>query len=156
MKFKAFTLLEIIITLALMSIVVSLVYVVYGYLARNLNDYAVMSNENYELRQFFTQLKEDIYHCDLLTTTNKKDYRLKFYDESIITYSLIDNYLHRKVGNTNDSIAIDVLSLNYLWQTSNYTLVPITEMRVTSKLYGKEVSFYVYKEYAPDHLINSK
>ena len=72
MNFKAFTILEMIINLALMSIIVGMVYLVYGYFSKSLSQYSIMSTENFDLELFYSQLEEDFYIADKIVLIDEK------------------------------------------------------------------------------------
>ncbi|SRX75260.1 hypothetical protein [Aequorivita antarctica] len=153
MKIKAFTILEMIINLALMSIIVSMVYVVYGYFSKNMTEYSLMTTENFEMASFNTRLKEDFYKADKIISTNGGKFTVIFYDETSVVYRQGEQYLYRENSITRDSIRSKGVTFTFL-----YSDLPknsenlIKNVLVNAELYGNDVSLFAYKKYFSNYL----
>lgn len=153
MKIKAFTILEMIINLALMSIIVSMVYVVYGYFSKNMTEYSLMTSENFEMASFNIRLKEDFYKADKIIPVNGNDFKVLFYDETSVAYRQGDKYLYRENGITRDSIRSKGVSLTFLNPDSSRSPESlIKNVLVSAELYGNDVSLFAYKNYFSNYL----
>ncbi len=153
MNFKAFTILEMIINLALMSIIVGMVYLVYGYFSKSLSQYSIMSTENFDLELFYSQLEEDFYIADKIVLIDEKKIEIIFYNEEYVNYSWEGKFLYRVNKQKKDSIKVldfKATSLNPI-DPAKKTL--IKNIMVQALLYDKEAPLYLYKNYASNYLI---
>jgi hypothetical protein len=145
------------ITLSLLGIIVSMVYVVYGYFSKNMQDFTTMSSENFEIQSFYTLLKEDFFNSDKALCLNGKDLTLFFYDESRVRYIQKKGYLYRQTPRTKDSIPLKKIEIEYLINEAEVTSVnPIKSVSVYTLLFGKEMPLFVYKEYHSNYFISEK
>lgn len=153
MKIKAFTILEIIINLALMSIIVSMVYVVYGYFSKNMTEYSLMTAANFKMDSFNTRLKEDFYNADKIFSINENEFRVVFYDETYVNYRQEEHYFYRENGNRRDSVHCKGIAFTLLHPDSKGASENlIKNVLVSAELYGNEVSLFAYKNYFSNYL----
>lgn len=153
MQIRAFTILEMIINLALMSIIVSMVYVMYGYFSRNMAEYSLMTSENFEIVSFNTRLKEDFYKADKIISINGREFKVLFYDESSVSYLQDEKYLFRKNGNTRDSLQCNGIAFTFLHPDSKGDSGNlIKNVLISAELYGNAVSLFAYKNYFSNYL----
>jgi len=153
-KIKAFTLLEMIINLTLMSIIVSMIYVVYAYFSKNVYEYSKTSSENFAVQSFYAQLKEDFFYSDKIISENGKDFTVVFYNDEFIQYKVHKNYLFRKAKRSKDSIKTKSVQLDFLEnEDPNKEEHLITGIKIKSILYKKETPLRVYKNYFSNYLI---
>jgi len=153
-KIKAFTILEMIINLALMSIIISMVYFVYSFFSETVSDYSNMSEENFETQLFYMLLKDDFYLSDKVVSLNEGDFNIVFYNEETITYIQKNEYLFRQKGLQIDSLKVTELQFEFLLNdTKEASEKLIKSITVKSLLYNKEVPLFVYKNYFSNYLI---
>ena len=153
MNFKAFTILEMIINLALMSIIVGMVYVVYGYFSKSMTEYSVMTTENFELEAFNIRLKEDFYNADRILFVNQKNFKIIFYNETYMEYEHVAPYLFRNAGRAKDSIRISQMNISYLEDTfPEKNEILIKNIFIEAELYGSYAPLYAYKDYYSNYL----
>lgn len=138
-----------------MSIIVSMVYVVYGYISKNASDYSLMTAENLELKSFSTRLKEDMFKADRISTTNSREFRMTFYDNSFVEYVHQQSHLIRMAGITRDSIKVSSISINYLDTIPGQGEMLIKNMLINADLYGSTAPIYIYKDYYSNYLNRS-
>jgi len=153
MKIKAFTILESIITLALISIIISMVYLVIAYFSKNVNEYTLISSENFELNLFNLKLREDFYNSERIISNNAEDFTVHFYDESQVFYTQKNNYLYRKTPISKDSLKIKGLQIQYFFnepQEENLNLVK--NLSIKTNRHNKDIQLYVYKTYFSNYL----
>ena len=141
-----------IINLALMSIIVGMVYVVYGYFSKNISQYSLMTTENFELEAFNTRLTQDFYNADRIISINQKDFKVIFYDETFVEYTNLAPHLVRKAGITRDSIQISDVTIKYLDSIPNSDEILIKNILIRAELYGIPAPLYVYKDYYSNYL----
>ena len=154
MKIRAFTILEMIINLALMSIIVSLVYVVYGYFSQNMKEYTIMTSENFLMASFNTRLKEDFYQADKIFSIGEKKITVIFYDEVSVAYRQEGQYLYRESDNSLDSIRSNGMTFTLLNpEVSTPSSKLVKNVRIDAELYGKEVPLFAYKNYFSNNMI---
>lgn len=153
MKIKAFTILEMIINLAFMSIIVSMVYMIYGYFSKNMTEYSLMTSENFEMASFNTRLKEDFYKADKIVSLNGKEFKILFYDETFVNYRQGEQYLYRENSNTKDSIRSNGIAFTFLYPDSPKNPGNLVKnILVSAELYGNAVSLFAYKNYFSNYL----
>lgn len=131
-----------------MSIIVSMVYVVYAYFSRNVSDYTQMSSEDFNLQMFNTLLKEDFYLSDKVISKNGMDLEVIYYNNNSVFYTHKNEYYIRKFGSVKDSIKVKDIKLEYLLKNGVIkSKNPVTSITVTSILYNNEARLYIYKNY---------
>lgn len=147
MRVAAFTILEMVVTLLLMSIVISMVYVIFDYMSKNTRDYIVMTQEDFELRHFQSLLQQDVYTSEKIITTEPQSFQANFYNGSVSTYKNSNGYLFRKYNNQLDSIPLQSLILGFVSQEQNLKDSIVSNIAITSRLFGKNTPIYVFKNY---------
>jgi len=153
MKIKAFTILESIITLALISIIISMVYLVIAYFSKNVSEYTLMSSKNFELNLFSLKLREDFFNSEKVISNNDKDFTVYFYDESQVFYTQKNNYLYRKTPVSQDSLKIKGLQIQYFFnepQGDNLNLVK--NLSIKTNRHNKDIQLHVYKTYFSNYM----
>lgn len=153
MKIKAFTILEMIINLALMSIIVSMVYLVYGYFSKNMAEYSLMTSENFEMASFNTRLQEDFYKADKILSLSGKEFKVLFYDETFVIYRQEKDFLYRLKGKMMDSIRSNGLQFTFanpVMPQDSENLVK--NILITTELYGNTIPLFAYKNYFSNYL----
>lgn len=157
MRIKAFTILEVIINLAIMAIIVSMVYFVFGYFSNTVYDYNKMALENFTIKSFYTLMEEDFYTSEKVISENGKVFDIVFYDERKVQYIRKGDYFFRKMATVKDSIKVKDMQIEYLWNDSKkLSENPIKSIRITTLLYEKETLLFVYKNYLSNYLINEE
>lgn len=145
-SFDGYTLLETIIAMALMTIIISLVYLTYSFFAKNVSDFSKMTSEDINVTMFYNRLKEEFYMSDNVLVEDSNSFIVSFYNEKQIVYSYDRNFLYRKQNNSADSIRIsDVL----IYRIDNHES-KIQSILIKAILYEKEVPLYVFKKYYAD------
>ena len=147
MRVAAFTILEMVITLLLMSIVISMVYVIFDYMSRNTRDYVLITQEDFELRQFQSLLQYDIYTSEKIISTELQSFQVLFYNGSVSKYKSSNGYLYRTNNNQVDSIPLQGLALGLVSQEDGLEEGVVSNISITSRLFGKEAPIYVFKNY---------
>ena len=154
---KAYTILETVITLVLIGIIVSVVYVTYGFISQNMQNYVAMETENFKLNNFKTILEEDFFKSEKVTAFNDNKIRVQFYNETNVEYQYDGRYLIRASILSKDTIMAKEVQLGYVEnQKADIERVEslVSSMHVSVQLYGKSVPLYVYKNYYSNLLSN--
>lgn len=142
-----------IINLALMSIIISMVYVVYGYFSKNMTEYSLMTSENFEMASFNTRLKEDFYNADKIIPVNEKEFKVLFYDETFVSYRQGEHFLYRLNGNTRDSVRSNGIAFTFLFPDLLKNPENLVKnVLVDAELYGNAISLFAYKNYFSNYL----
>ena len=153
MKIKAFTILEIVISMAVMAIIITMVYLVYIFFTKNTSEYASMLTENFEMELFYSLLKEDFYKSDKVLVQEDNGFLVVYYDQSEVSYYSKAGFLFREIQNKKDSIPLGYLEVNTLFEkpmqgTENL----VQSVSINSELLQQGVPLFVFKEYPSNYL----
>jgi len=147
-KVKAFTILEMLINLTIMSIIMGLIYFAYSSFVQQVMNYQKSIEQQNKLSRIYVQLKTDFYNADRVVRNNK-NFAIVKYDTKEITYKATDKYLIRNQIGVLDTLLIDDITI-----VSHPNLETkedlITKMVIKTKLFEEPIEFVVIKEYAPN------
>jgi len=152
MKTRAFTLLEVVINLAIMGVVSGMVFTLYVLFSKNVGDYGKISNEKFEIQSFHSALKDDFFKSDKVLQEDEETFMVLFYDETAIRYQGRDGFLFRQVGDHQDSIPMTGMEFK-IWERqsapedSNF----IEHLKITSRLLDQPTQLLVSKKYYPNY-----
>ena len=112
MTIKAFTILEALISLVLMSIIIGLIFTLINFMDKQLMMMANENNQELEYNLFNTTIKRDIH------TSNDFEFAqdvivLKNYNESDIIYTVIEDGILRDTGITRDTFNLNAALTTY-------------------------------------------
>ena len=148
MKLKAFTILEIIIALALTSIIVSMVYAFFLFMSKSTNNYITHSTENMLVQLFYTNLKREAYISEEIVSTNSENFDMNFYNGEKVQYSMKGDYLFRSKNNQRDSIRVKNVSIEAVdlpsLKNNNHL---VESIHISAHLFDNEIPMRVYKNY---------
>ena len=108
----AFTILEMMIVLAISSIIISMVYFTYTMLTKQLY---IFSNENIEINNYTTinkQIKNDFFNCVAVKST-KNELVLTMREGNTIQYSVVGKTVQRKTNTTEEKLPVYLFSHNF-------------------------------------------
>lgn len=151
-KIKAFTILEMLVNLTIMSIIMGLVYFAYTSFVQQIMGYRESIERQNELSRIYVQMKKDFYVADKVVRESK-GFRTMPYDENEITYKVTDKYLIRKQSEVSDTLkisGIDIISV--LNMNTNEDLV--TKLVVFTTLFEEPLQYTLVKNYAPNLKLN--
>ncbi|MBX2828093.1 MAG: type II secretion system GspH family protein [Flavobacteriaceae bacterium] len=152
---KAFTLLEMVINMAIMGIIVGMVYMVYVLFSSHVGGYALFSTEFNNAKAFHNQLQEEVLTCDRIVPTPNDGFSMVFYDESEVVYHRKGAWLYREKNRMKDSLAIVGLNFKFLMQENSGDKL-VESISITSSLQGRSVPFYVAKQYFSNYSIDTE
>ncbi|MGJ8664833.1 MAG: PulJ/GspJ family protein [Patiriisocius sp.] len=147
MKVGAFTILEMVITLLLMSMIISMVYVIFDHMSKNTRDYMNLTQEDVGLQQFQSLLRKDVYDADKLTSTGPNKFSVIFYNGSNINYQHSGDYLFRIKDEQRDSILVKEIVLGFVKGQEEIEKSIISRISINATLFGKDIPLYVFKDY---------
>ena len=108
---KAYTIMEVLITLVISSMVITLMYTVFLYLDQQMVSYQKQTTAFQEYKIFETILQRDMYLCETILYKSETQLDLIAYDQSIVTYKKEGTRLYRKsLNGLYTSIGTPVLS----------------------------------------------
>lgn len=147
-KLKAFTILEMLINLTIMSIIMGLIYFAYSSFVQQVINYQKSIDEQNELTRIYVQLKTDFYKADKVIKTFK-GFQTVPYNNKRIEYRITDKYLIRNQLGMLDTLDIQKVSvISYTNEISSEDLV--TKIEVRTLLFEEPLLFTLVKEYAPN------
>lgn len=157
MNIPAFTLIEVVIALAVLSIVTALTYNGFSYFTRGTQDYIENTATHLELMGFAGRLERDVALSQTVEATKSGDLLLKFYDGSKLEYQLRQGYFTRISKASRDSIPVQSIRLKTVTNPVHYNSEAlVTGISLDALLFDQIVPIYFFKEYfAAQHLPGS-
>ena len=121
---KAYTIMEVLLTLVISSVVITMVYTVFLYLDQQLVNYQKRTEALQDYYLFEAVVKRDLYLCDsVITFEEGNQIDLINYDQSVVSYRKDGQTLYRKTeGQQYTPIGLPLLS----WKLEK-TLLPNKE-----------------------------
>ena len=154
-KIKAYTILELLITMVVTSIIVSILYLLFltlsqRYEAFNRNEFEVTT-----ISLFKNTIKRDFYRSDFLLL-NTKELKCIRNGEAVI-YSFGEKFIKRKAKKNNivDTFTIKVKQIDPVFINDN-KLKLLKRIALKVDFLGREIGVHLSKDYASDILINQK
>jgi len=144
-KLSAFTILEMLINIAIMSIIIGMVYYIYSSFSKQIVFYQDDIQEEYILTSFCLRLKRDFYNAEKIKGSINS-LELRSYNNNIINYEVGGEFLYRIQENDVDSLKISKLEVSIL-------VNPMTKEDLVQKaeiiafLFGERINFTVMKKY---------
>jgi prepilin-type N-terminal cleavage/methylation domain-containing protein len=154
MKLAAFTLFEMIIAMALLSIVIALVYTSVSMAGGRVQDYSKGANEHLQLLAFSQHLEEDMALAAHVVWDNDGTFSVFNYDGTNVTYRLENAFLYRQQNAVLDSIPARTIEVNALNSQTPNGRSFLRELWVETQLFGQPLRLYFFKNYhAADKLL---
>jgi len=136
---KAYTIMEVLITLVISTIVIALVYTVFLYLDQQMVRYQNHSTAIQEYKILEQILKRDLYGCEYVRQKDIDQIDLINYDESVISYKKDGSILLRK-SHQGSYINVGIPVLNWNLETSYQPNKSGVLLKVTTVLSGDTIS----------------
>ncbi len=105
-KFKAFTILEALISLLIMAIIIGLTYTIISFFGKQFINHNNYNNIILDYQLFESTFKRDLYLTDKIEVEGKVLF-LKNYDESVIEYKFLNSGISRRINNTTSHFDLD-------------------------------------------------
>jgi len=148
---KAFTILEVVISLALMSIIIAMVYSLYAMLSKQLYVYSDETELVNNYNQLHTLFARDVHNSTKLLTANEAIYLLSNSDS--IRYEKNANRLIRTSSGSIDTFMVKVPEFNFVKEDlllgNN-----IKRIQITYDLFGEQIEAVYFKDYGVSDTIN--
>ncbi|WP_299242529.1 type II secretion system protein [uncultured Aquimarina sp.] len=147
-KVRAFTILEMLINLTIMSIIMGLIYFAYASFVKQVVNYQASIDEQNELTTSYVQLRTDFFNAERIVKSYK-GFKVIPYDNKEIEYKITEKYLIRRQVHM-----LDTLSINKLTISSDFNSITkedlITKMMIETTLFDEPIEFIIAKDYAPN------
>jgi len=147
MKVAAFTLFEMILAMALLSIVIALVYTSVSMAGGRAQNYSKSASEHLHLLAFSQHLEEDMAKATTILWDDESVFTMVNYDGSSVVYSKKGSFLYREKDTQRDSIAVQQITVNALKANTSNKLPLLRELWVEVRLFGQPLPLYFFKEY---------
>jgi len=149
---KAFTILEVVISLALMSIIIAMVYSLYAMLSKQLYEYSDETELVNNYNQLHSLLARDVHNSNKLVAINEGVYLLCSND-TIQYYTHNDNLIRVK-NQKVDTFLVKVPKFNTVKE--NILLGNrIKQVEATYDLFGEQIEAIYFKDYGVSAIINN-
>lgn len=144
-KINAFTILEVLINMVIMSIIIGLVYFIYSSFSKQIIFYqSDVENEN-KVGNFCLQLKSDFFNAEKVVKS-QDGFNILFYDTKAINYKINENLLIRKQYQNLDSLPIKNINLTTVNNKINQENF-IQKITCIIYLFDETIEFNVSKKY---------
>ncbi len=143
-KLKAFTVLEMLINMAITAIIIGTVYYAYLSFSKQVSLYQKTIEEEMNLDSFLTQLKTDFFKAEKIIQSKDQSFNIIFYNEEEINYSANDNYFLRVQNSNVDSIEIKKIDIQTEVNTVNQEK-RVKKATVFCSLFSESIEFSVSK-----------
>lgn len=142
---KGFTVLEMLINIAITAIVVGMVYYTYSSFTKQVLVYQESVLVKGEVDSFLVQLKTDVFECEQILRGNNS-FEMVFYDGRRIEYLVLGEYLVRGQNQKRDSLRIK--GFDYRTIKSNTGQVDyVNWIEFETFVFKQTVPFAAFKEY---------
>lgn len=108
---NAFTILEVLMNIVIMSIIIGMVYFVYSSFSKQISFYRMDVAEENTLNSFYLRLKTDFFQTDKIIGSTKS-FEAIMYDNTKIFYKVEKGYLYRIQNGNRDSLKIKKLDVS--------------------------------------------
>lgn len=149
-KLRAFTLLEMLMSIGIMTLVISMVYFMYVSFSEQVYSYFKDSTSSNEVYGFYSQFRTDAYQAN---TIIKKGNTLvfNFYNNTEVFYDFDDEKLIRRQLDQNQIIYLGGYSFSNIRKRNNGEIL-INQIKFETLLLGRKIDFIINKRY-PSHFL---
>lgn len=152
-KLKAFTLVELLVTMLISSIVIGICYTSYQIVSKQFNDYKALNEKTVEVMLLNELIEKDFLQADSVMKDNMNV--VCFNNNNQITYNFNNNRILRKQTEVQDTFFIQSENVQLKFDdkiAENYQSL-IDELSFEAKVIGEQEHFIYRKTYAADVLI---
>lgn len=142
---SAFTILEVLINIVIMSIIIGMVYFVYSSFSKQISLYRMDVEEEQALSSFYLRLKTDFFQTDKIIGS-AKSFEAIMYDNTKVFYKVEKGYLYRIQNGNRDSLKIKKLDVSSKPHPVTHENM-IEKVRLTTMLFEEPMELTVAKKY---------
>lgn len=145
-KLNAFTVLEVLITMGVMAIIVSLTYLLYGSFSQQVLNFQQNSIEEQNYEQFISQLKMDVFEAEKIVQGNNT-LEFRFYNNlRSISYEVNATEITRTQNILKESLAIKNITI----QTIEGSIDLVNKLLINTSLFNEDLEVEIIKVYPPN------
>ncbi|NHF59000.1 hypothetical protein FK220_006595 [Flavobacteriaceae bacterium TP-CH-4] len=142
---RAFTILEVLINIVIMSIIIGMVYFVYSSFSKQIYFYRSDVEEELALSSFCLRLKADFFQAEKIIGT-AYSFEVVRYDTNRIQYEVANGFIYRTQAGNRDSLRIDKIEISSkIDPITNENL--IRKAQLSTILFEAPMEFTVAKKY---------
>jgi len=149
---KAFTILEVVISLALMSIIIAMVYSLYAMLSKQIYVYSAEKELVNNYNELHSLITRDVHNSNKLVIVEEEVHFLSSSDT--VKYYTYDNSLIRERRQMRDTFLVKVPKFNALKED---VLLGnrMKRIAVTYDMFGVQIEALYFKDYGVSDIINN-
>ncbi|MFD2561889.1 PulJ/GspJ family protein [Aquimarina rubra] len=147
-KVKAFTILEMLINLTIMSIIMGLIYFAYASFVKQVINYQASIDEQNELTTSYVQLRTDFFNAERIVKSYK-GFKVIAYNNKEIEYKITDKFLIRRQIEMLDTLPIKKIKISTDFNSITKEDL-VTKMSIGTTLFDEPIEFIITKDYAPN------
>ena len=143
---RAFTILEMLINIAIMSIIVGMVYYIYTSFSKQVSFYQSDVEEKNSVSNFCLQIKTDFFKADKIIG-NKNSFEVIMYDTSkTVNYEVENDFLYRIQNQIIDSLRINKINVSSK-ENFDFKESYIEKIEIQTFLFDEIIEFAAAKKY---------
>ncbi|WP_452223476.1 PulJ/GspJ family protein [Lacinutrix chionoecetis] len=152
-RIKAFTILEVVISLAIMSIIIAMVYVIFTLLSKQLYQYSNQTEQINNYNQLNSLLIRDLHNASNISYT-ANELLLTIQSDSI-KYAHANNKLIRTHVNSIDTFSIEIKTFNIV-ENNLLFINKRRPLQVTYHMFDQDIVGYYYKDFGVSNRVNKQ
>jgi len=153
-KLKAFTILELMVTMIISSLVIGIIYTSYDFIGKQFISYKVVNEEITEAMTSNSLINRDINDAGYIQKTTG-GIHIIYKKEKSLNYIFEVQYVIREINNVRDTFSIPIFNveMRLLNEKQLQTGGLIDELLLTTQVTGETQQFRFKKQYAADVLM---
>lgn len=140
--------------MVLMTIVVSFIYLFYGYLSYSLENFMKTEKYSMQVNNFRYLLNDDFLTSQYIYKANSSQVKIISYDNKSILYYQKGDYFYRNSNNHIDSLNVKQVEWKFLNDSVKTTRI-IDRIEIVSEFEDEEVKLFFQKKYYATILMNN-
>lgn len=150
---KAFTILELLVALAISGIVISIAGMAFSLTTKQFNDYRITSNTIAKAFSLDARLKTDLFNS-VNISRNQSTIDIERSNRPGVTYSFHEQFVLRVEDERVDTFRIALTDISFFFKNEAVDEGTIDELRFNAVVLGDPETFRYYRRYGAERVIN--
>lgn len=152
MKLKAFTIIEAVISMVIMCIILSIIFIIFSVTSQRLNDFKKQNEKTTDLNRMSYAFNKDIFNSTLLYSLDDEIY-FEDYKSTKISYSIVENDIIRSEADFKDTFKIGVNKMLIDTLSSKTGKIKYQRLKILIKEGEEKTDLNFFKRLYPADLI---
>lgn len=157
-KLKAFTLMELVVTMIISSIVIGMGYSAYSIIYKQYLNYKSLRTELMDVAGLNAELAANFYHCSRVLKQGENGLCFELKKDKKINFEFSEQYILRKENDLIDTFKVAAKNcvFKYLLDDTDKKASLVHTFSFDSELLKEKVHFYFEKEYSSEIVIKEE